>query len=212
MTQPDSKSKQQPGGPWFRLATELGPLVLFFVANAKFSIFVATGVFMAAIVVALAASWIVTRHLPAMAIVSAVLVLVFGGLTLILRDETFIKIKPTIIYAGFAAILVGGLLRGRSLLSLVFSQAFQLDAEGWRLLTWRWAGFFVVMAVLNEIIWRTQSTETWLAFKAFGVLPLTLVFVALQWPLMQRHALDAQGAEALPKENGAPDSSDAPPT
>jgi len=193
--------------PWFRLAIELGPLVVFFIANARFDIFVATGLFMIAIVTALATSWIVTRHLPAMAIVSAILVVVFGALTLILHDETFIKLKPTIIYAGFAAILAGGLLRGRTLLSLVFGHAFEMTPRGWRILTWRWVGFFIVMAALNEIVWRTQSTDFWVTFKAFGVLPLTFVFAALQYRLIQRHGSQEKD-EA--KENDAPDSSDAP--
>lgn len=205
-----SASARPPSNPWFRLATEIGPLVLFFAANAKFNIFVATGVFMAAIVVALAASWIVTRHLPMIAIVSAVLVVVFGALTLILQNDTFIKIKPTIIYAGFAAILAGGLLRGRSLLTLVFSQAFQLTAEGWRRLTWRWTGFFVVMAVLNEIVWRTQTTDVWVTFKAFGVLPLTFLFVIAQWPLLRRHGLDNDAASAERTKDGGPGSPGAP--
>lgn len=180
---------------WFRLATELGPLLLFFIANLKFSIFVATAVFMVAIIVALAASWIVTRHLPAMAIVSAVLVVVFGALTLILHDETFIKIKPTIIYLGFAAILAGGLMRGRSLLSLVFGHVFELTPEGWRLLTWRWVWFFVALALLNEVVWRSFSTNVWAAFKAFGIVLLIVAFTMAQYPLLQRHALGEREQE-----------------
>jgi intracellular septation protein len=115
-------------------------------------------------------------------------VLVFGGLTLAFQDETFIKLKPTIIYVLFGALLLGGLALGKSLLELVFDQVFDLDAEGWRKLTLRWGAFFLALAALNEIVWRTQSTDTWVAFKTFGALPLTLVFAGLQYPLLQRHA------------------------
>ena len=160
--------------PLFKLATELGPLIVFFVANAKFNLFVATGAFMVAIVAAMIASYVVTRHVPMMALVTGVIVIVFGTLTLVLHDETFIKIKPTIIYGLFAAILGGGLLFGRSFIAIMFDQMFNLTPQGWRILTLRWALFFFAMAILNEIIWRTQSTDFWVAFKAFGVMPLTM--------------------------------------
>src|ERR1700687_690494 len=135
--------------PLFKIATELGPLVVFFVANAKFHLFVATGAFMVAIVVAMIASYVVTRHVPIMAIVSGVIVLVFGTLTLVLHDETFIKIKPTIIYLLFGLILGGGLIFNRSLIAVMFDQMFNLTPHGWRLLTIRWAIFFFAMAILN---------------------------------------------------------------
>ena len=143
---------------------------MFFVANAKFNLFVATGAFMVAIVAAMIASYVVTRHVPMMAIVTAVMVLVFGTLTLVLHDETFIKVKPTIIYGLFAAILGGGLLFGRSFIAIMFDQMFNLTPKGWRVLTLRWALFFFAMAVLNEIIWRTQTTDFWVGFKVFGVI------------------------------------------
>lgn len=172
--------------PLFKLATELGPLLIFFAANAKFNLFVATGAFMVAIVVAIVASYVVVRHVPLMAIVTAVIVLVFGGLTLVLHDETFIKIKPTIIYALFSLALFVGVMLGRSFIAILFDQVFNLTPQGWRLLTIRWAIFFAAMAVLNEIIWRTQSTDFWVAFKAFGVVPLTAVFAMAQMPLVKR--------------------------
>ena len=156
--------KTQPH-PMFKLATELGPLLVFFVANAKFNLFVATGAFMVAIVAAMIASYVVVRHVPMMAIVTAVIVLVFGTLTLVLHDETFIKVKPTIIYGLFAAILGGGLLFGRSFIAIMFDQMFNLTPKGWRILTMRWALFFLGMAVLNEFIWRTQSTDFWVALQ-----------------------------------------------
>ncbi len=164
--------KTQPH-PLFKLATELGPLLVFFFVNAKFNLFAATGAFMVAIVAAMIASYVVTRHVPIMAIVTGVIVLVFGTLTLVLHDETFIKVKPTIIYGLFAAILGGGLLFGRSFIAVMFDQMFNLTPQGWRILTLRWALFFAGMAVLNEIVWRTQSTDFWVNFKVFGVTPIT---------------------------------------
>jgi intracellular septation protein len=177
-----------PLNPWLRLALDLGPLLLIFVANGRWGIFAATGIFMGAVLAAMIVSYVLTRHVPLMAIVSAVVVAVFGGLTLALQNETFIKLKPTIIYVIFGGLLLGGLAFGRSLLALVFDQMFDLDEAGWRKLTLRWGLFFLVLAILNELVWRTQSTDFWVAFKTFGVLPLTFLFGALQYPLLQRHA------------------------
>lgn len=182
--------------PLLKLATEIGPLILFFIANAKFNIFAATAVFMVAIIVSLIVSWATTRHLPIMAIISAVIVLVFGTLTLALRDETFIKIKPTIIYGIFGVVLAVGLAMGRSLIALVFDQVLELTEEGWRRLTLRWMAFFFAMAALNEIVWRTQTTDFWVAFKLFGVVPLTFVFAVAQYPLMKRFEKTANDAPA----------------
>jgi intracellular septation protein len=193
--------KTQPH-PMFKLATELGPLLVFFVANAKFNLFVATGAFMVAIVAAMIASYVVVRHIPIMAIVTAVIVLVFGTLTLVLHDETFIKVKPTIIYGLFAAILGGGLLFGRSFIAILFNQMFNLTPKGWRILTMRWALFFLGMAVLNEIIWRTQSTDFWVAFKAFGAVPITMVFAITQMPVIKRYHLEPASLEASEAEAG----------
>ena len=177
--------------PALKLALELGPLLIFFAANAHWNIFVGTAAFMAAVLAALAVSYSLTRSVPVMALVSTVVVIVFGGLTLILHDATFIKLKPTIIYTLFGTILLAGLAVGRPLLSIVFNEVFTLTPEGWRKLTIRWALFFLAMAVLNEIIWRTQSTDFWVTFKAFGVLPLTALFAALQYPLVTRHELSS---------------------
>jgi intracellular septation protein len=171
-----------------KLVLDLGPLLLFFAANSRFGIFTATGVFMVAIVVALAIAYALTRHLPIMPLVTAIVVLVFGTLTLVLHDELFIKVKPTIIYVLFGGILLGGLAFGKSLLGVVFDSVFHLTEEGWRKLTLRWALFFLALAVLNEIVWRTQSTDVWVSFKVFGVMPLTFIFAALQYPLLTRYA------------------------
>jgi intracellular septation protein len=193
--------KKQPH-PLFKLATELGPLMVFFIANAKFHLFVATGAFMVAVVVAMIASYAVTRHVPMMAIVTAVVVLVFGTLTLVLHDETFIKMKPTIVYLLFAGVLGGGLLFGRSFIAIMFDQMFNLTPQGWRVLTLRWALWFAAMAALNEIIWRTQSTDFWVAFKAFGMAPLTMLFAVTQMPLIKRHHLEPATLEQSEAEAG----------
>jgi len=193
--------KTQPH-PMFKLATELGPLIVFFVFNAKYHLFVATGAFMVAIVAAMIASYVVTRHVPMMAIVTAVVVIVFGTLTLVLHDETFIKVKPTIVYTLFAAILGGGLLFGRSFIAVMFDQMFNLTPQGWRILTLRWSLWFLAMAVLNEIIWRTQSTDVWVTFKAFGMVPLTMLFAVTQMSLIKRHHLEPVSLEASDAAEG----------
>ena len=194
--------KTQPH-PLFKLATELGPLLVFFVANARYHLFVATGAFMVAIVVAMVASYVVTRHVPLMALVTGAVVLVFGTLTLVLHDETFIKVKPTIIYSLFALVLGGGLLFGRSFIAILFDQMFNLTPQGWRILTLRWALFFFAMAILNEVVWRTQSTDFWVGFKAFGVIPLTMAFAVFQMPLIKRFHLEPVSLQASDAAEGS---------
>lgn len=176
--------------PIVKLALDLGPLLLFFFANSRYGIFAATAVFMVAVIAALVASYVMIRRLPIMPVVTAIIVVVFGGLTLILHDATFIKVKPTIIYGLFGAALMGGLAFNKPLLGVVFDSLFHLSDEGWRKLTLRWAIFFFALAVLNEIVWRNASTDTWVAFKVFGVVPLTIVFGALQVPLLRRYAIE----------------------
>jgi intracellular septation protein len=176
--------------PFLKLAFDLGPLLLFFFANSRYGIFTATATFMVAVLVALIASYALTRHFPIMTIVTAIIVVVFGGLTLILHDATFIKVKPTIIYALFGAVLIGGLFFNKPLLGVVFDSLFHLTEEGWRKLTWRWAIFFLALAVLNEIVWRNTSTDVWVDFKVFGVMPLTFLFGALQVPLLKKYAAE----------------------
>jgi intracellular septation protein len=174
--------------PALKLVLDLGPLLVFFAANSRFGIFAATGAFMAAIVIALAVAYALTRHLPVMPLVTAVVVVVFGTLTLVLHDELFIKVKPTIIYVLFGGVLLVGLAFGKSLLGIVFDSVFHLTEEGWRKLTLRWALFFLALALLNEIVWRTQTTDVWVSFKVFGVVPLTFLFAALQYPLLEKYA------------------------
>ena len=196
--------------PLLKLALELGPLMVFFFANTrgewlaqKFPplaalggpIFIATGLFMAATAIALAASWLLTRTLPMMPLVSGVVVFVFGGLTLWLNDELFIKMKPTIVNTLFAAVLLGGLFFGKALLGYVFDSAFRLTAEGWRKLTFRWGIFFLFLAVANEVVWRNFSTDFWVAFKVWGIMPITLIFTFSQMPLIIRHSLDESASK-----------------
>jgi intracellular septation protein len=180
--------------PLLKFVLDVGPLVLFFIANGRFGIFVATAVFMVSIVTALLVSYAMTRHWPVMPVVSAIVVLIFGSLTLILHDETFIKVKPTIIYLLFGGVLLVGHILNKPLLAIVFDSVFHLTEEGWRKLTLRWVAFFFVLAVMNEVVWRTQTTDVWLGFKLL-VVGLTFVFAAFQYPLLTKYA-----AEPLPKE------------
>ena len=178
--------------PMLKLALDIGPLVLFFAANSKFGIYAATGAFMVAVLIALAVSYSMTRHIAIMPVVTAIIVLVFGGLTLFLHDDLFIKLKPTIIYVLFGGTLLAGIALDKPFLSIMFDQLFHLTPEGWRELTWRWALFFLFLAVLNEIVWRTQTTDFWVNFKLFGVVPLTMLFGALQYPLLEKYHPDAK--------------------
>ena len=199
----DSAKKQI--NPLLKLALEIGPLIVFFFANARGEwltatfpvleafgdpIFLATGLFMIATAVALSVSWLLVRSLPIMPLVSGVVVFVFGALTLWLQDDIFIKMKPTIVNTLFGVVLLGGLAFGKSLLGYVFESAFRLDAEGWRKLTRRWGLFFLFLAIVNEIVWRNFSTDAWVAFKVWGIMPITLAFTMTQMPLIMRHSLD----------------------
>ncbi len=184
----------KPLNPVLKLALEIGPLGVFFIVNARVDIFTATGAFMAAVVIALSINYWLERRLPIMPLVSGFFVLVFGALTLILNDELFIKLKPTIVNGLFAAILFGGLLMGRALLKPLLGTMLQLDPAGWRKLTFAWACFFVLLAVINEIVWRNFSTEFWAGFKLFGIMPLTLVFSGAALFAVRRHMQPAPEA------------------
>ncbi len=210
-------AETRPINPILKFVLEIGPIAVFFLAfqagdtlqahptvqsiftpviganalaGSNGPILIATGLFMVAIAISLSVSWRLTRTLPKMAVVTAVVVAVFGGLTLWLQDDTFIKMKPTIVNSIFAGILAFGLLRGRSYLKYLMGEAMPLTDEGWMIFTRRWVYFFIFLAVLNEAIWRTQTTEFWVSFKTFANMPLTLAFLASQWPLLKQHSLE----------------------
>lgn len=186
-----------------KLLLEVGPLAVFFGAyhwwkDAPLTLFgveyqgvmVATLLFIPAILAALVASWILTRTLPRMAVVTAVVVVIFGGLTLALNDETFIKMKPTIVNGLFALGLAIGLMQGRSYLKYLLGESLPLSDAGWMIFTRRWCLFFLFMGALNELVWRTTSTDFWVNFRTFSGVPLTFAFMATQWPMLRRHGLD----------------------
>ena len=175
-----------------KLAVEVGPLLVFFLVNARAGIFWGTGVFMGATLASLIASRILFGRIPVMPLVSGACVIVFGGLTLWLQDDHFIKIKPTIVNALFAGALFFGLLANQPLLRIVFGEVFRLTDEGWRKLTLRWACFFTFLAVLNEIVWRSFSTDTWVHFKVFAVMPLTMAFAVAQVGLLRQYEQPAE--------------------
>lgn len=197
MTHSESTPAPRRINPAVKMLIELGPLALFFLAYSKLGIYWATGVLMAGVVTTLAVSYAILRRFPIMPVVTAVIVVLFGSLTLYLHDEAIIKLKPTALYSLFSAALFIGLAFNRPILAAIFDGAFDLTAEGWRKLTWRWAFFFLAMALLNEAVWRTQTTEFWVGFKTFGFMPLTLAFVFAQTPLIHRYQAKEPESQAL---------------
>jgi intracellular septation protein len=183
----DASGRPRPTTPLIKLIIELGPLLVFFAAYARAGIYWATGVLMVATLVALGASWKMLGRISIVPLLTAVLVVVFGGLTFWLDDPRFIQMKPTIINLLFAGVLLVGLLTGRPLLKLLLGDAFELTPEGWRKLSVRWALFFLMLAALNEVVWRNFAEGTWVKFKAFGILPLTVAFAMAQMGLIKRH-------------------------
>ncbi len=193
---PDGQNKPRAElPPMLRLLTEAGPLLLFFGVNAKWGIFAATAAYMASAAVAMAYTFLRIRRLPLMPIIALIFVLLFGGLTLWLHDETFIKVKVTLINLLFGAVLLAGLAFNRLFLKLLMGEAMRLTDEGWRKLTLRWGLFFLFLAGLNEVVWRSLSTDAWVNFKVFGLLPLTFAFAIAQAPLMMRHQLPEETGE-----------------
>lgn len=198
----DSKADATHGGmtnsQWVRMAIELGPLVVFFLLNSKANslfgnepsrnIFYATGGFMAATAISLAYSYVKFRKIPTMPLVTGVFVMVFGTLTIWLQDDQFIKVKPTIVNALFATALLGAAAMGKPVMKQLFDGAFNLTDKGWMVLTVRWGLFFVLLGVVNEIVWRNFSTDFWVSFKLFGIMPLTMIFGIAQIPVLTKHA------------------------
>ncbi|MGE0701096.1 MAG: septation protein A [Hyphomicrobiaceae bacterium] len=187
---PASLDKKQ----WIKLAIDLGPLLVFFGAYLLGGIYWATGALMLAMVVAVAVSRLVLGHISPALLATTLLVEGFGAMTLWLHDPSFIKMKPTIINLIFAAVLMGGLVAGKPFLKMLLGEALRLTETGWRLLTIRWALFFLALAGLNEVVWRNMSETTWASFKVFGILPLTMIFFALQFGLIRKHTLDVSGS------------------
>ena len=180
-----------------RLALDLGPLLIFFAAFKYLGIFGATAAFIVAVLVALGLGYLIERRLSPMPLFTAVLVVVFGGLTLYLKNDIFIKMKPTVLYGFFGAVLLGGLAFNRLFIKYVFAQAFELDETGWKKLTVRWGLFFLLLAVVNESVWRATSTATWVSFKVWGIIPLIFLFALAQTPLVIKHqTTDANGKDA----------------
>lgn len=170
-----------------KLLVELGPLVAFFAAYGRAGIYWATGILMIATVVALIASWRMLGRISPVPVITAVLVVVFGGLTFLLDDPSFIKMKPTMINLIFAGALLVGAAIGKSPLKLMLGEAFRLKPEGWRILSYRWAAFFLVLAVANEYVWRNFSEAAWVNFKVFGILPLTFLFAMTQIGVIRKY-------------------------
>ena len=169
---------------------EYGPLVVFFVTYLLAGLFAATAAIILATLVALSLSYLTERRLPTMPMITAVIVVVFGGLTLWFQDETFIKMKPTIIQLIFGAVLLSGLYAKKIFLKKLMGSSLQMDDAGWYVLTRRFSFFFFAMAALNEVIWRTQSTDFWVNFKVFGILGCTIIFLIAQIGLLKQYLVE----------------------
>lgn len=184
--------ERAPPNPLLKLAIEVGPLVAFFIANSRWGIITGTGVFMVVTIISLGLSLSLFRRIPMLPLATAVFVLFFGGLTIILNDDFFIKIKPTVVNTLFGVLLLGGVALNRLVMKPLLGTVLALTDEGWRKLSVRWAVFFFVLAILNEIVWRNVSTDMWVNFKVFGIMPLTILFSFSQVPLLTRYRLEKE--------------------
>ena len=171
---------------YVKLFFEVTPLIVFFLVNSYYGIYQATLYFMIASIIAVPVAWYIDKKIPWMPIITGVFIIFFGGLTLFFHEENFIKFKPTIINILFAVILLAGLKFNKLFLKMAMSKAFQLKESTWKKLTLRWSSFFLFLALVNEVVWRTQSTDFWVSFKVFGILPLTLIFAVCQLPLISK--------------------------
>ena len=196
MEQLEASKGKRDAGSFLKLALEVGPLAVFFVTNGKFGIYAATGSFMVATLISIITSRIFFKRVPILALVTGLFVMFFGFLTIYLHDDTFIKIKPTVVNTLFAVILAAGLYFRRPVLKFALGEILQMREEGWRLLTLRWIGFFLFLAVLNEAIWRNFSTDTWVSFKSFGMMPLTFFFMMSQITLIMRHQISEVSSDS----------------
>ena len=174
----------------YKLLIDIGPLAVFFIFYTRSGLQASILPFMVATVIAVLFSYILEKKIPIMPTVGAGIVLLFGGLTIYFDNDVFFKMKPTIINVLFAVILYGGILINKPLLKYLLGAALKLEEAGWKILTQRWIGFFIALAVLNEIVWRTQSTDIWVNFKVFGILPITFIFTMTQFPLIKKYQIE----------------------
>ena len=174
----------------YKLLIDIGPLAVFFIFYTRSGLQASILPLMIATVIAVLFSYILEKKIPIMPTVGAGIVLIFGGLTIYFDNEVFIKMKPTIINLVFAVILYGGMLVRKPLLKILLGGALKLEEEGWKILTYRWIGFFIALAILNEIVWRTQSTDIWVNFKVFAILPITFIFTMTQFPLIKKYQIE----------------------
>ena len=173
-----------------KLLVDIGPLAIFFIFYTRTNLQSAILPFMIATVIAVILWYIVENKIPIMPTVGAIIILVFGGLSLYFNNDVFFKMKPTIINLLFALILYGGMIVKKPLLKFLLGAAIKLKDEGWKILTQRWISFFIALAILNEIVWRTQSTDIWVNFKVFGILPITFIFTMTQFPLIKKYQIE----------------------
>ena len=176
--------------PLYKLLIDIGPLAVFFIFYTRSGLQASILPFMVATVIAVLFSYILEKKIPIMPTVGAAIVLLFGGLTIYFDNDVFFKMKPTIINVLFAVILYGGIVTNKPLLKYLLGAALKLEETGWKILTQRWIGFFIALAVLNEIVWRTQSTDIWVNFKVFGILPITFIFTMTQFPLIKKYQIE----------------------
>ena len=174
----------------YKILIDIGPLAVFFIFYTRSGLQASILPFMVATVIAVLFSYILEKKIPIMPTVGAGIVLLFGGLTIYFDNDVFFKMKPTIINVLFAVILYGGILINKPLLKYLLGAALKLEETGWKILTQRWIGFFIALAVLNEIVWRTQSTDVWVNFKVFGILPITFIFTMTQFPLIKKYQIE----------------------
>ena len=173
-----------------KLLIDIGPLAVFFIFYLRSDLKSAIIPLMIATIIAVLFSYIMEKKIPIMPTVGAFIILIFGGLTIYFDNEVFFKMKPTIINLLFALILYGGMIIKKPLLKLLLGAAIKLEDVGWKILTQRWISFFIALAIINEIVWRTQSTDIWVNFKVFGILPITFIFTMTQFPLIKKYQIE----------------------
>ena len=173
-----------------KLLIDIGPLAVFFIFYSRSDLKSAIIPFMIATIISVLFSYIMEKKIPIMPTVGAFIILIFGGLTIYFDNEVFFKMKPTIINLLFALILYGGMIVKKPLLKLLLGAAIKLEDVGWKILTQRWISFFIALAIINEIVWRTQSTDIWVNFKVFGILPITFIFTMTQFPLIKKYQIE----------------------